>query len=80
MRASLIIAAHNEGDALWRTVGSCVETAGGLDYEIVVVDDASTDGSIEETIRRFPRVRLTRHESRLGSVPFDSVPFVQRGR
>ena len=39
MRLSLIIAAHNEGPALWKTVASCVETCAGLDYEIVVADD-----------------------------------------
>ena len=39
MRLSLIIAAHNEGPALWKTVASCVETCAGLDYEIVVADE-----------------------------------------
>ena len=38
MRASLIIAAHNESDRLWRTVASCVETSAGLDCEIVSPD------------------------------------------
>src|SRR5262245_43337487 len=44
MRASIVIAALNEGDLLWKTVKSCRETAGHLkDCEIVVADDASTD-------------------------------------
>jgi GT2 family glycosyltransferase len=62
MRASIIIAAHNEGERLVRTVESVIESAGGLDYEIIVADDASDDGSIEETVRRFPRVRVVRHD------------------
>ena len=60
MRASLIIAAHNEGDSLWKTVQSCLETSAGLDCEIVVADDASWDGSVEEAQRRFPQVRVVR--------------------
>ena len=41
MRASLVIAAHNEGESLAKTIGSCIETCAGLDCEIVVADDAS---------------------------------------
>jgi len=52
MRISIAIASHNEGSNLWRTVRSCLETAEGLAPEIVVVDDASTDGSIAELKRR----------------------------
>ena len=66
MRASLIIAAHNESDRLWRTVASCVETSAGLDCEIVVADDASWDGSVEEMQRRFPQARVVRHVERKG--------------
>ncbi len=54
MRTSVVIASHNEGDLLWRTVWSCVETTRELDCEIVVADDASTDGCVEEMQRRFP--------------------------
>jgi len=69
MRTSIVIAAHNEGESLWKTIGACVETAAGLDHEIIVADDASSDGSIEETQRRFPRVRVVRHDQRQGASP-----------
>lgn len=68
MRASLVIASHNEGDNLWRTVQSCLETADGLDCEVVVADDASTDGSLAE-LRRFPRARVVAHDERRGASP-----------
>ncbi len=64
-----MIAAHNEGAALGKTVQSCVETCAGLDYEIVIADDASWDGCIAETCKRFPQVRIVRHEKRLGPSP-----------
>jgi glycosyltransferase involved in cell wall biosynthesis len=66
MRASVVIAAHNEGDLLTRTVESCVRTTGGLDLEFVVADDGSTDGSIQALKRRFPFVRTVRHRRRRG--------------
>ena len=69
MRFSIIIAAYNEGDALGKTVRSCVETFAGQDYEIVIADDASWDGSVDEVERRFPRVRVLRNPERLGPSP-----------
>jgi GT2 family glycosyltransferase len=67
MRASLIIASHNEGSALCQTIESSLASYSDEDIEIVVADDASDDGSIDEMRRRFPRVRLFRNEERLGT-------------
>lgn len=69
MRASIIIATHNEGSALSRTIDSCAESTLDSDCEIVVADDASTDGSVEEAEQRFPLVRIIRHSTRLGASP-----------
>ena len=69
MRLSIIVAAHNEGEALAKTVQSCIETCAGLDHEIVVADDASWDGSVDELERRFPRLRVVRNLERLGPSP-----------
>jgi glycosyltransferase involved in cell wall biosynthesis len=69
MRASIVIAAHNEGDLLARTVDSCIESCPAEDCEIVVADDASTDGSVDILEQRFPTVRVVRHERRRGASP-----------
>jgi len=66
MRASIVIAAHNEGDLLWKTVGSCFEASDGLDCEIVVADDASSDGSIAEVGARFRDIRVVASTERRG--------------
>ena len=69
MRCSFVLAAHNEGSLLWRTLESCVQTSLGLQFEIVVADDASWDGSVDETKKRFPEIRVVRHDERKGASP-----------
>ena len=69
MRSSIVIASHNEGEKLRKTVASCLETAGGLDCEVVVADDASDDGSVEDLRGRFPGVRVVAHGARRGVSP-----------
>ncbi len=69
MEISVVIASHNEGPSLVRTIESCVESSVGADYEIVVADDGSTDGSVDEAERRFPMTRIVRHDRRLGASP-----------
>ena len=63
---TIIIPTYDEGGNLERTVRSCLDTTAGLDVEMVVADDASTDGSAEEVKRRYPTVRLARHATRRG--------------
>lgn len=65
-RVSVVIAARNEGPLLEKTVQSCVETVRDLEYEIIVADDASTDGSVEELQRLRPDVRVVSYRRRRG--------------
>jgi GT2 family glycosyltransferase len=69
MRASIIIACHNEGSRLWKTVQSCVDTSAGIDHEILVADDASCDDSVAEARRRFSHIRIVAHDERRGASP-----------
>lgn len=64
-----MIASRNEGDLLWKTVGSCRETAAYLKPEIVVADDASEDESMEVFHRVFPGVRIISDQSVTGVSP-----------
>ena len=65
MRATIVIAAHNEGTLLGKTVDSVKQTLGSLEAEIVVVDDASTDGSVQEVQRAHPDLRVEAFPQRL---------------
>jgi len=69
MRASIVIAAYNEGFRLWKTVRSCIETTRRLDCELVVADDGSNDGSVDELRCRFPQVRVVGSSRRRGCSP-----------
>ncbi len=69
VKTSIIIAAHNEGDRLLRTVDSVREVALIFGMEIIVADDASSDGSIAELQRRFAEVRVVGNRERLGPSP-----------
>jgi GT2 family glycosyltransferase len=67
MRFSVLITWHDEGDGLRRTIESCTKACGGGDYEIVVVDDASTDHSAVKVKHRFPSVRMVQNSRRFGA-------------
>jgi len=65
MKLSVVIPAHNEVDSVAQTVESCVGTLerAGIDYEILVIDDASGDGTSDAVHRiseRNPNVRCIR--------------------
>jgi len=62
---SLVIPAHNEAGSIAKTIGGLVEAVAAreIDYEIVVVDDASTDGTaavIHELAAQNPSIRYHR--------------------
>ena len=58
MDVSVIIVNWNTKEILRDCLGSVCEQAGDLDYEVIVVDNASTDGSVEMIRRDFERVVL----------------------
>ncbi len=56
MKFSLIIATYNRKDLLLRCLAAAV-AVDHPDYEIIVVDDGSTDGSLAAARERFPQVQ-----------------------
>ena len=47
-------------DGCLRTIN---ETVGQASYEVIVVDNASTDGSVEMVERKYPQVTLIRNDN-----------------
>lgn len=63
---SIIIVNWNTRALLAQCLRSVYETAGDLKCEVIVVDNASTDGSAEMVSREFPSVRLVRNSENIG--------------
>jgi GT2 family glycosyltransferase len=64
---TFMIATHNRVDELEKTLASCVAQDWPA-LEILVVDDASTDGTFERVRANFPTVNIVRREKNQGSI------------
>jgi GT2 family glycosyltransferase len=65
-RISIVIVSYNTRDLLARCLGSLHEDPSDLVREIIVVDNASGDGSVEMIDTEFPEVTLVRNPTNLG--------------
>ncbi len=63
---SVIIVNHNTQELLQRCLKSMIEQTVGIPYEIIVVDNDSTDGSVQMIRREFPSVRLVENKENRG--------------
>ncbi len=78
---SVIIVSFNTREVLRQCLQSVVADAAGLDAEIIVVDNASTDGSPEMVEQDFPQVAVVRSEINLGFGEGNNVALrLARGR
>lgn len=65
LQASLIIVAYNAQAYLERCLSAVFEMS-GISCEVILVDNASSDGSAELVAQKFPQVRLIQNENNLG--------------
>lgn len=63
---SIVFANWNTRDYLRECLHSVMEKTIGLTYEFIVVDDGSTDGSVEMLRAEFPQVRVLVNEKNMG--------------
>ncbi len=64
---TFMIATRNRVDELEKTLAACL-AQDFSSYEILVVDDASSDGTFERVRTRFPHVNIVRRERNQGSI------------
>jgi GT2 family glycosyltransferase len=68
-QVSIVIPSFNEGEWLERTVRGCLEKTDYPDFEIIVVGDGCTDGSIEALEKKsFPNVRILNLPASTGAI------------
>jgi len=78
---SAIIVNWNTRGLLSQCLRPVYETVGDLDFEVLVVDNASTDGSVEMVRREFPQVRLIENAENVGFARANNQAIhVSRGR
>jgi GT2 family glycosyltransferase len=58
MKATLIIINHNGRDLLARSIPAALEAARSGGHNVVLADDASTDGSVDFVLRAFPETQV----------------------
>jgi GT2 family glycosyltransferase len=66
MNVSIILVNYNTKDLTLQTISSVYEQTNDIDFEIIVVDNASTDGSTEAIENNFPDVKLIKSGENLG--------------
>ncbi len=66
MEISFIIVSWNAAKYLTKCISSILDSVLTYPYEIIVVDNASSDGSPEIVQRQFPRVTLIKNDTNLG--------------
>ena len=66
-RVTIMITTHNRVNELLKTLESC-RCLTGPEREILVVDDASTDGTFDLVRRNFPEVKIVRNQKNRGSI------------
>jgi N-acetylglucosaminyl-diphospho-decaprenol L-rhamnosyltransferase len=62
----VVVVNYNAGEYLARCVATVVEAADGLDVDVLVVDNASHDGSAEAAVARTPQIRLLANPTNRG--------------
>lgn len=65
-RLSVLVVAHNAAPLLGRLLGALARELSALDAEVVLVDNASHDGTAEQAKARHPWVKLVRSSAHLG--------------
>src|SRR5664280_2064099 len=81
MDVSVIIVNWNTVDYLEQCLESLAAAPPRRSMEIIVVDNASADGSAEMVEAKFPRVKLIRSDKNLGFAKANNLAIIEsRGR
>ncbi len=77
MQLSIIIVNWNVKDLLRKNLQSIFKLTQGLEFEVIVVDNASKDGSVAMVMSEFPRVNLIASNENLGFAKGNNLALEQ---
>lgn len=63
---TVVVVSYNTRELLLECLTSVIESAGGMNMEMIVVDNASEDGSIEAVRKRYPEVTIIANSTNVG--------------
>lgn len=63
---SIIIVSYNTQDLIRNCIQSIINKTKSINYEIIVVDNASTDGTQETICSNFPQIKLIANKTNIG--------------
>jgi GT2 family glycosyltransferase len=82
-RINVVVVSYNTRELLLECLASIIESAGGMIIELIVVDNASEDGSIEAVSERHPDIRVIANATNVGfgaacnqAIRATSLPYV----
>jgi len=75
MQLSIIIVNWNSSDYLSECIDSIIKSKPKLSYEIIVIDNASFDGSHELVFNRYPMVKFIQGRDNIGFAKANNVAF-----
>ena len=73
MKLSVIIICWNDSRYILDCIRSVYDTTSELDFEIIVTDNGSTDGSVEMIRQAFPKVRIVQNGVNIGFGPANNA-------
>jgi GT2 family glycosyltransferase/lipopolysaccharide/colanic/teichoic acid biosynthesis glycosyltransferase len=77
MDLSVIIVNYNVRDFLESALTSVMQALKGIDGEVIVVDNASDDGSVDMVRRKFPSVRTIANDTNIGFAAANNIALRQ---
>jgi GT2 family glycosyltransferase len=63
---SVIIVSYNTSNLLLECLNSIKEKTNGIDYEIIIIDNASSDDSVKMILRNFPDIKVIQNKENIG--------------
>ncbi len=77
MNLSIIIVNYNVKEFLQNLIHSIYKAAQNISYEIIIVDNASDDGSVEFIKDKFPGIKLISNQKNLGFSKANNIGLAQ---